>query len=58
MSQLPAATLSANGSGGGILEFVSSVSPVSFTAPLKAGGTIDSANFLSLLGIAALVSYQ
>jgi uncharacterized protein (TIGR03437 family) len=58
LQQLPAATLSANGSGGGILYFLSSVAPSTFTAPLTAGGNIDSGTFLAFVGVAGHVIYQ
>jgi uncharacterized protein (TIGR03437 family) len=58
LQQLPAATVSANGSGGGFLELASSATPVSFTAPLTAGGSINSGYFSSFIGIAGQVSYQ
>jgi uncharacterized protein (TIGR03437 family) len=49
--QLPATTT-------GFLEFASAVNPSSFTAPLTAGGSIDSGTFLSLVGYGATVAYQ
>jgi uncharacterized protein (TIGR03437 family) len=55
--QLPAIAASST-TGGGFLEFASAVNPTSFTAPLTAGGSIDSGTFLSLIGYGALVSYQ
>jgi len=58
LNQLPAVTISANGAGGGFLEFASSVTPSTFTASLTAGGSIDTGVFLSTLGVGAQVSYQ
>jgi hypothetical protein len=55
--QLPAIAASST-TAGGFLEFASAVNPTSFTAPLTAGGSIDSGTFLSLIGYGALVSYQ
>lgn len=57
LTQLPKITAGANGAGG-LLEFASIVNPTSFTAPLTAGGTVDVAEFLSLVGVGAIVSYQ
>jgi uncharacterized protein (TIGR03437 family) len=55
--QLPAVSSSST-SGSGFLEIASAVNPASFTAPLTAGGSIDSGTFLSLIGFGASVSYQ
>jgi hypothetical protein len=56
-SQLPAVTATSTGAGG-FLSFASSVNPSTFTAPLTAGGSIDSGAFLSLVGYGGIVSYQ
>ena len=58
LTQLPASTVSSNGTGGGFLEFASSVNPATFTAPLVAGGNTDFGFFLSLLGTGGQASYQ
>lgn len=55
LQQLPAVTAASNA---GFLEFSSSVAPASFTAGLKAGGSIDSGTFLAFLGSGAVVAYQ
>jgi len=55
--QLPASPASAT-AGSGIVEFASAVSPTTFTAPLTAGGSINSGTFLSLTGQAATVAFQ
>ena len=60
LNQLPAVSASAttNGTGTSFLEVISSVNPVSFTAPLKAGGNIDFGAFLALSGIGSVPTYQ
>ncbi len=58
LQQLPAAALTANGSGGGFLEVASSVAPTTFSAPLTAGGKIDTGIFTSFLGIGGQASFQ
>jgi uncharacterized protein (TIGR03437 family) len=58
LTQMPAAALSANGSGGGSLGVSSGPTPSTFTASLKAGGSIDVGFFLSLVGYGAQVTYQ
>lgn len=55
--QLPAVSAQST-TGSGILEFASGVNPATFTAPLTAGGSIDSGLFLSSVGFGALVAYQ
>jgi hypothetical protein len=59
LTQLPPVTASAitNGSASGFLEVVSGVF-ANFTAPLVAGGNIDSGAFLGLVGIGTTPSYQ
>jgi len=57
LSQLPKVSATTT-TGGGFLEFASVVSPTTFTAPLTAGGSIDSGTFLSLVGFGATVSFQ
>ena len=64
LSQLPAVTasqISANNATG-LLEVVSIGNPAAgngvFTAPLTAGGTVNSASFLGLLGALAQPAYQ
>jgi uncharacterized protein (TIGR03437 family) len=57
LTQLPAVTASATGSGG-ILAVESGPTPSTFSAPLKAGGSITGAAFSALVGAGALVSYQ
>ncbi len=62
LNQLPAATLSANGTGGGFLFLYSTVNPTNstgnFSAPLTAGGSIDAGFFLPLVGTGAQASFQ
>lgn len=62
LNQLPAAALSANGSGGGFLFVYSTVNPTSgnglFSADLTAGGSIDGGFFLPTVGVGAQASYQ
>jgi len=55
--QLPAVSASST-TGSGSLMFASAVNPATFTAPLTAGGSIDTATFMSLVGFGATVSYQ
>ncbi len=61
LTQLPAVAVSSSGLGG-FLEVVSTINPTSgnglFTAPLTAGGSIDSGLFIPLVGIGATVAYQ
>jgi uncharacterized protein (TIGR03437 family) len=57
LQQLPAAAVSSTGAGG-FLQLASTVAPVSFSAPLTAGGNIDAGYFFAFLGIAGQVSYQ
>jgi hypothetical protein len=62
--QLPAVAASAltSGTGASFLEVVSSVNPTAgnglFSAPLTAGGSIDSGIFSAMVGIGATPSYQ
>jgi hypothetical protein len=58
--QLPAISAAAisGGTGIGFLEVVSSVNPATFTAPLTAGGSIDTGVFIGFLGIGSLPAYQ
>lgn len=51
-------TLQLPASASGFLEFASSVTPSTFTAPLTAGGSVDSGSFLALVGFGATVAYQ
>jgi len=57
LSQLPAVAATST-TGGGFLEVASATNPVTFTAPLKAGGNIDQGTFLSFVGTGGVVSYQ
>jgi hypothetical protein len=62
LNQLPAAAVSANGSGGGFLFVFSTVNPTSgnglFTADLTAGGSIDGGFFIPTVGAGAPASFQ
>jgi uncharacterized protein (TIGR03437 family) len=54
LTQLPAST----SNNPGILEVASGNNSTTFTAPLKAGGTVDPAYFGSFLGIGTMPTYQ
>ncbi|HTP85739.1 MAG TPA: hypothetical protein VMJ34_02280 [Bryobacteraceae bacterium] len=59
LTQLPAVTVSANGSSGGSLSVASTPTPSSFSTTLKpSGAAIDSGAFSAFVGTAAQVSYQ
>ena len=57
LSQLPAVTANATGSGG-TLAVESGPTPSTFSAPLKPSGSITNAAFSSFVGIGGLVTYQ
>jgi uncharacterized protein (TIGR03437 family) len=58
-SQLPAVSPDAvtNGTGFGFLEVASGPTPVAINAPLKAGGSVDSATFAALVGIGTVPAF-
>jgi uncharacterized protein (TIGR03437 family) len=58
LQQLPPSTSSSTGPGRGFVQVASSVTPVSFTAPLTAGGNIDAGFFFAYLGSSGLATYQ
>jgi uncharacterized protein (TIGR03437 family) len=63
LTQMPAAALNSNGSGGGTLSIVSTPNSAIgnnglFSAPLTAGGSTDYGLFFALVGTSAQVSYQ
>jgi uncharacterized protein (TIGR03437 family) len=62
LNQLPAAAVSANGTGGGFLFVFSTINPTSgnglFTADLTAGGSIDGGFFIPTEGSGAPASFQ
>lgn len=64
LSQLPPTTAAAiaSGTGSSFLEVATTVNPANgngiFSAPLTAGGSINNATFLGLLGIAGTPAYQ
>jgi len=55
---VPASILQQMPAGAGTLEVVSGVTPVNFSAPLTAGGTVNTAYFLALIGAAGQPNYQ
>ena len=62
LTQLPAVALTPNGASGGSLIVFSTINPTQgnglFTAPLTAGGSIDSGFFIPTVGTLATVAYQ
>jgi uncharacterized protein (TIGR03437 family) len=59
LNQLPAVTAAGLSAGStGLLGVFSTPSPVAFSAPLTAGGTINNALFLALLGIEGSAAFQ
>jgi uncharacterized protein (TIGR03437 family) len=62
LTQLPATVGNANGTGSGFLAVASTGNPTNgnglFTAPLTAGGSIDTGVFLGFVGFGATSTYQ
>ena len=56
LTQLPASTNT--GTSTGYLEVTSGPTPVTFNAPLTAGGSVSNASFLALVGAGAQAAYQ